>query len=320
MANLVVLGNGFDIAHGLNTRYSCFMSYLSQYEKEPRYYECEGLDCSNYKFAYRDSISERDELKHKFCEELCKYIPEYDLWNEFEAALGILDYEEIKENNSEYLIGYGDDNWKDSANHDYQLMVGEDLKFSKQISYYFSEWIKIFNTHTYKMVSSKIICNDNIFINFNYTDTLEKTYGIEDSKILYIHGKALRNDKLIVGHCDNSYFCRGRNFNEDMDFRECEAEEEIRNYFKSTYKDTKKIITKNLPFFESLSSIEEIYILGHSLSEIDIEYFVKIKKIVVPDCKWIISYYSKDDLDRISVFVNYLGIINYRTIIFEDII
>ena len=36
MKRLFIIGNGFDIAHGLNTKYSHFMKYLLQYEKTPR--------------------------------------------------------------------------------------------------------------------------------------------------------------------------------------------------------------------------------------------------------------------------------------------
>ena len=44
-----------------------------------------------------------------------------------------------------------------------------------------------------------------LYISFNYTDTLERVYGIPDNKILYFHGKASRSDNLIYGH-DKSHF------------------------------------------------------------------------------------------------------------------
>ena len=42
--------------------------------------------------------------------------------------------------------------------------------------------------------------NNSVFINFNYTQTLENLYAILSSNILYIHGCAVKNDKLIFGH------------------------------------------------------------------------------------------------------------------------
>ncbi len=44
------------------------------------------------------------------------------------------------------------------------------------------------------------IDSDSIFISFNYTETLQKYYGIDDRQILYIHGKASSNQQLILGH------------------------------------------------------------------------------------------------------------------------
>jgi hypothetical protein len=37
MSKLIITGNGFDLAHGLHTKYSDFMNYLLAYEKEPEY-------------------------------------------------------------------------------------------------------------------------------------------------------------------------------------------------------------------------------------------------------------------------------------------
>ncbi|MCS6118044.1 hypothetical protein G3444_03800 [Shewanella baltica] len=37
--------------------------------------------------------------------------------------------------------------------------------------------------------------------------------------------------------------------------------------------------------------MKEIYILGHSLSDVDIPYFERIASIVKSDCYWYVSYY-----------------------------
>ncbi|NNU76349.1 hypothetical protein HLQ16_10440 [Clostridium estertheticum] len=102
MSRLVIIGNGFDIAQGIATRYSNFMQYLNTFEKFPKFI--------NDTYYLLDSVSEKDQAKHKFYDALCKYIPEEGLWSSFEEALNMLDIEAIKENNSEYLVGYGDDN------------------------------------------------------------------------------------------------------------------------------------------------------------------------------------------------------------------
>jgi hypothetical protein len=287
LGNLIIIGNGFDIAHDLATKFSDFMQYLNEFERPPQVISND--------LCLISSISEEDQLKHNFYDALCKYIPEQELWSNFEEALNMIDIEEIKDNNSEFLVGYGDENWRDGCNHDYQDQISEELSFSSLIPKYFFEWISKLTTCANPIISSKIINNDCRFMNFNYTDTLEKTYSICDENILYIHGRALDNSGLIMGHNDDSYFAPKKvpkfSSQEETDayYEECgtedfrfqEAEKEIVTYFENTYKNVKKIITLNYTFFNSLSSIVNVYILGHSLSDIDLDYFHKIKESVL---------------------------------------
>lgn len=59
--------------------------------------------------------------------------------------------------------------------------------------------------------------------------------------------------------------------------------------------------------------------LGHSLSEIDMDYFIEIRKYILPTCKWYISYYSQDDFFKAKNFVDFLQIQYYQLITFADI-
>lgn len=319
LSRLVVIGNGFDLAHGLHTKYSDFMNYLCSYEKEPQViYD---------RFVRLDSVSLQDQERHRFYEAISKYIPEQDLWSSFEEALGFLDYEQIQEDNSCYFLDYGDDNWRDSANHDFQYMIGEDLSFATKISSYFLEWILHINTNVPPVISSDVLNRNCLFLNFNYTDTLEKVYAIPATNILYIHGNALRENNLILGHHDATFFQEKviPAFNsaeehgiymEDMeeDFRLQEAREIIKDYFRKTYKDTASIIRYYQSFFNSLGTVSEVYIFGHSLSEIDFDYFAEIKKSVLPTCQWYISYH--DDMTNAQKLIYRLNIKNVQLFYF----
>ena len=147
MRNLIILGNGFDLAHGLQTKYSDFRDYIWNNNRE-------------------------------FYEQLIKYIFEDDLWNGFENALGSFDDGEIKEMSEAAYLNY-DDNY-----YNYDRAISDELEFSTKISEYLLEWVKSIDIKTKPAVSRKIINNDNIFINFNYTDTLEKVYDIINNNIL----------------------------------------------------------------------------------------------------------------------------------------
>ncbi|WGT39278.1 AbiH family protein [Lysinibacillus sp. 1 U-2021] len=214
MADLVIVGNGFDIAHKLKTKYIDFIEYICVLEKEPIYI-AQG-------WILEDSMSKEDQVKNELYEKLKKYIPEEDLWYSLEESLGQLDYEQLKEDNSEYFIGYGDDNWKDSANHDYQFMINEELNFTDEMTQQFTKWIETINT-TVQPLSQiiPIIKRHNIYLNFNYTDTLESSYGISEYRIKYVHGKAKRGDKLILGHNDDSFW----NWNDSSKMTDEEYEE-----------------------------------------------------------------------------------------------
>ena len=321
LSRLVVIGNGFDLAHGLHTKYSDFMEYLCSYEKEP--------EIIYGRFIRLDSVSVQDQKKHRFYDAISKYIPEQDLWSSFEEALSFLDYEQIQEDNSCYFLDYGDDNWRDSANHDFQYMISEDLSFATNISHYFSEWILRINTSVSPVVSSNILNKSCIFLNFNYTDTLEKVYDIPASNILYIHGNALRGNNLILGHHDATLFQEKTipAFNaadeqgiymEDIeeDFRLQEAKEIIKNYFRKTYKDTASIIRYYQSFFNSLATVNEVYVFGHSLSEIDFDYFAEIKRNVLPICQWYISYHDDNDIANAENLIQNLNIQNYQLFYF----
>ncbi len=294
MKNLIIIGNGFDLAHNIASKYSDFQKYICRTD----------LIVSLEKYIYSD-----------------------DLWNSFEYALSTLDYDQLKDDNSEYYISYADDNWSESANHDYQEMIGENLQFANEIAIKLKEWILELKTNVEKLETVENILNDMDgsckFLSFNYTDTLEITYNVPRGKILYIHGKAIEDLELIVGHNDDSFWTKDKTEIENMsyqdyerymeterdrDFREVEAENEIINYFKSTYKDTNKIIDENIEFFNSLDDCEKIYVLGHSLSDIDINYFKKINSCVSSKCVWCISTFGESDKRNKMDFTKNLGI------------
>ncbi len=78
----------------------------------------------------------------------------------------------------------------------------------------------------------------------------------------------------------------------------------IEAYFRENFKDTTGIICNNGDYFSSLHDIEEIIVLGHSLGEVDHNYF---KAIVDANkephrIKWTFCWYSEDDKKMIAKF------------------
>lgn len=279
---LIIVGNGFDRFHGIPSSYWNFKEYLES--RQDTYY---------------------------FLERIEHFIAEDELWCNFEKALGDLDADELREYFSDEIKSYGEDEWSDSYHHSYQFAIEEGLGFASQISEYLIDWISDLDINDIEpQLPMDIISPDAFYITFNYTRTLEDVYDIPDKQICHIHGSVDDFGELIVGHGDKSSFKRPPLYSceEDDDIRLIEGEELISKYFKSTYKNVEKIIKSNKSLWNKLKKVKKVYILGHSLSDIDMPYFEKIYQSVHPKCKWFVSYYEPEDKRYFKNVLKNLGI------------
>lgn len=291
---LFIIGNGFDRFHDIPSSYYDFREYLEE------------------------------SGANNFLNGICKYIESDDLWSNFEEALGCLNEDELREEHIDSVISYSDDEWRECANHDYQFFIEEDLKFSKEIPYYFAEWINDLDIDVKRLLRKKYINNNNLYLSFNYTNVLELLYNIKTQKIFYIHGKANCGDKLITGHSNKDFTIykkpvfnsleEKQEYYEEQDFREQQVNKIIENYFKSTYKNVKTIIEQNKRKFKKFKDIQKIYVLGHSISKIDIPYFKEVKKYVDINCKWCVSYHTENEILAMRGNLNGIGITNIQFI------
>lgn len=288
MRDLIIIGNGFDLAHDLHTRYSDFLEFVWGNAGD-------------------------------FYEQITKYICEDDLWNDFENALGSFDDGGLKEMSDSAYLNY------DRIHSDYRKAISDELTFSTQISGRLCDWIKNVETKARKVFSSGLINNENKYLNFNYTDTLESNYDVFEQNICYLHGKVSRNDGLVIGH-RNVFAYTGKKplfltYEEEQEWFEyqmnrnnedAEKENRISIYFSNTYKDTETIIAQNEEFFKSLQGIKNVYIIGHSLSAIDFPYFQEVHKNVSTECCWHITYHSLKDKRNANDFLQKMNITNYQ--------
>lgn len=151
------------------------------------------------------------------------------------------------------------------------------------------------------------------YLTFNYTPTLKAVYGIDSRRVCFNHGNAsVQDEELILGHAWSPTIrplLNSREDVEEMDVRMFEANEIIGGYFSSTFKRSAEIIQKNANFFDQLSDIEEVVILGHSLSEVDTEYFAALLKVpALTAASWVIACrglserpYKLIDLQRLGI-------------------
>lgn len=257
---LFIIGNGFDNFHQLDTDYYHFAKYFSE----------------NFPTDFNTAFKYYPSLLNDFSSEYWKY---------FENELSQVDYDQIKEDNYAYLSSPSADDFRDSYWHDFSYEISNLVNEIKTcISDAFESWVKTIEIN----ISSKKEFQYNInqfFITFNYTKTLEILYDIPTDKIFHIHGTTDGYTKPIFGHNQEYKY----DYDENSDMAYIWGEQEIEKYFNETRKNTEKIIRENVNLFKRLDNVETIFVLGHSMNEIDLPYFTEIKKNTPQNTLWKVS-------------------------------
>lgn len=267
---LYIVGNGFDLHHGIPSSYSEFGQYLSEHDHD----------------IYNNAV----EYLHA---------DGNDFWATFEENLAHLDSDSLLETASQFLVGYGAEDWSDAYHHDYQYEIEQVVRsLSSKLLKRFTEWVRQLPIPTPAEYTGRLlkIDKDALFLTFNYTATLTKIYGIAERNVVHIHGKAT-DEKLVLGHGweedeDREHEQEGYD-PEDVDTRIQQGDEILKRYFTRTFKPTDKIIATNQGNFDALAGLEQIIVLGHSLGAVDLPYFLEvIKRIDSNKVVWKVSYHQ----------------------------
>lgn len=190
----------------------------------------------------------------------------------------------------------------------------EQYSFIEKLSDYVKKWIDSIELNIMKR--SKIIQEEtnDLFLTFNYTLLLEEIYGIDSNNVLHIHGSVdgWYGYQPVIGHGDYSKIIETREqahkAQEEYLEKEASIYNAIANYYERTLKDVQHFKRINNQFFKSLNEVTEIFIVGHSLGEVDKIYFQEIKKNVNDDIKWNISYHEEKDRAEYKNSILSLGI------------
>ncbi|EPL8679509.1 bacteriophage abortive infection AbiH family protein [Klebsiella michiganensis] len=310
---LYITGNGFDLHHGLDTSYFSFGIFLQLHHKQSYDNLVEFVGFTNLP---KDKLK-LDEKEHP-------------LWSEFERNLAGLDSQSVLDAFEDSLPNLGDPNFRDREWHTFEIEIQGVRKSLTDVL--FKAFELFISQVKYPMlgIDKKLqISNDAFFINFNYTKTIEHYYGIRNNQILYIHGNAsLPGEKLILGHgVDPKNFEdepvvpptgltyeeleqwrdeMGRNYNYAYE----SGKYELNRYFTNSFKNTDKVISENKAFLSQLNTVNEVIIVGHSLSEIDMPYFAAIKQHIQPDSTWTATWHNESDREKHFNALQSIGIEN----------
>lgn len=281
--SLYIIGNGFDLHHEIPSGCRDFGIYVKS-------------------------------LNSRLCEIFERYISCEGDWSKFEEALANIDAELILDDIP--LAYYGADDWSDSGHHDFQYEVEQIADaLSKKLKMIFTHWILTLQ------IPDSLTCQtpllnldlDARYLTFNYTDTLEKLYHVSSDKILYIHNKAIDlTSDLILGHAFNPINRSSLNQDcdlESQDTRITEAKCILDDYFSSTYKPVDRVIRRHEFYFDSLKNINKIYVLGHSLSSVDVPYFKQIvSRVANSEPDWMVTYYCDSEISDFKKTLLELGV------------
>lgn len=282
MANIFIIGNGFDCSHKLPTKYFDFKKQLSeellQYsslkdEKDmvvinelPKTIPC---SVHTSRGILRDEISAK-KLFYYLIDEVEKAKSNDEMnWEDFEAYLAELPIENL-----------------DMYEKDKMFFVSLHDSLS-DIDGYFFRWINTIDISNVekKPKFAKLIKPDDIFISFNYTEVIEEVYDVPDDHVFHFHGKReldsdkrIQKDMVPIGenNCSLIIGC-------DMELAERrieklkETQSDADKYIgvvAQFIKPTQEIIFNNRDLFEKIQDmdIENIYSIGWSYSKVDLPY------------------------------------------------
>lgn len=287
---LYVIGNGFDLWHGIPSSLARFKQYVQATDSD----------------IYR---------------EVENYLPTQEDWSDLERALADMDVDALIDNLGHFMGSYGAEDWSDAGHHDFQYEVQNAVeRLSTGLRLRFADWIRKLPIPTAETAQKQLatLDTDALFFSFNYTNTLSSLYRVPPERILFIHGCAdMAEDDLVLGHAWHPQTRKSLNDRpdvEEIDTRLMEANEIIDDYFSATFKHSADLIAQHRSFFDALTDIEQVIVLGHSLSDVDAAYFTALLgQRSVAEAAWFIACRSPDDWAAKQTLLTRLAVDSNKT-------
>lgn len=305
---LYILGNGFDLMHNVPSSY----------------------------YSFRDSLGKNNALRRA----LENYWTPEDLWADFEAALAQINV--IAMSSSEMLNMWMEDfgAYDEDASVASFYLAAEAaadpmITVTEELQPHFRRWVESLKVGTADRPLRSLFRNGKVLC-FNYTEFVETLYGVSEENVCYIHGcrRKMKNqpkDELILGHepgASDAAFgyeegkSAWRNLKQKCPLVSLAQEQVLYSIYEGDEqltKHTAQIIQKHQVFFDSLGSIKQIIVIGHSLSDVDLPYFQKICENLPDqqDVHWYFGCHSLRDLQHIQQLIGKLDIPKSNAVVFR---
>ena len=281
---LHIVGNGFDLAHGIASSYADFKDYAWKHGDQ----YLMGL----LETCYPDVNPWNGELY---------------LWSDLERALGNLDFQAAFEASTD------DIQLEDGHEGRYIAQMEDAPEFLLGMMFdafhrVFEDWANDIDNNVDPIPNLSHFGGGDNYLSFNYTDTLEKVYGVPRNRINYIHGRRNSNDEIIVGH--HAVVNANDHLSDDPMVYEYQGYDNITNEVNKQRKLTSDIIANNSEYWQSLGQVDKVMVYGHSLTDVDMAYFHEVAKHVKGVCEWHFSIYYYDPISRKKAVEHIVSVIN----------
>ena len=272
---LFIIGNGFDRWQGLPTSYDKFKEYyrknigsISKALNIETSTDHDGNIITPVELVFGD-INSPKSLHEEF------------FWN-FENNLALLDDQKLIKHFNKSRRGL------------YSLQETV-VKAQRILQKAFGDWIAAIKIS--ECESGYDFGNDSYFINFNYTDTLEKRFCVNKKNDYHIHGEATEPEELIFGHSTHPEMA----FSELMEQKfistlSGEKSKRLQGLYliEDVLYNTDKHVQDNIDDlceFMTLDGVHiedftDVYVLGHSFAEVDYDYFEFLIKATQAGCNF----------------------------------
>lgn len=290
--NLFIIGNGFDIAHGIPSKYSDFHKFLRSLYMTEKHVEMSysSFDRWRYSVPRTDGLLGRFDGMHPhvfsdilgfldYCisrsqnrNQLMNFYINSDWWS-IEEVLGDLDLREYFHDSDEGLLD--EENDAESLLYD----IAECFKYLRRLAAIWASKIDVSNVTPLRDFAKLINrdrllpINNDFFLTFNYTATLEECYGVKE--VIHVHGIA--GGAVLLGHdpgIDVDQFCKTNSI------PEC-SRHAAQVLLEVTCKDTNKRVAQISDLVvQKCAGVTDIYSYGFSFADVDTPYIELICKAI----------------------------------------
>lgn len=263
MPTLFVLGNGFDLNHGLPTKYDPDLKILA-------------LKAERYAGEWES------------------YSIEGDLWSAVEEGLAHPDIESVIQYLEQFAPDYSSERETD---RDGVVFEAEQL-----LAFPLNEFAERADAQLHSTEPSpsfvRLFCPNDSFLTFNYTHTLEHLYNVDSSRVLHVHGE-VGESPLILGYSPKSLsgtqILHQWDEEENFDFYVSSAHQIVEERLRSFEK-----VYQTAAVHDFIRRFQEppnrIVVYGHSFGTVDRPYFALLLEHF-SEARWTILGHSMNSLD-----------------------